>query len=244
MGQRFRRKSGPLRSLTVLAAVWALLAPLLTVAEESPELFLLDLEADGLRLAESVPAYASDDTYLIDFALFLEAVEFPIERQGQLWSGWARSEDRHFSWRMDSGAFLLAGRDSSRIEDREWMDDEYDDIFVAVEVLERWFNLQLVVNPRLQTLSIDSSEPLPFQLWRERTLAKFRHRPGQSIDADIVVPDQYNWATMPLFNLSTPPLSSPAALRPETTAVASTSPSLTINRNDDATHTVAQTIRT
>ncbi len=203
MGQRFRGKSGLLRPLILIAAVWALLVPQLTVAQEGPELFLLDFEADGFLLAESVPAYASGDTYLIDFALFLEAVEFPIERKGQLWSGWARSEDRHFSWRMDSGVVQLAGRDGDLVEDREWMDDEYAETYVSVEVLEHWFNLQLDVNPRLQTLSLDSSEPLPFQLWHERTLAKFRHRPGQSIDADIIVPDQYNWATTPLFNLST-----------------------------------------
>jgi len=203
MGERLRGKSGPLPPLIVVAAVWALLTPLLTVAQESPELFLLDLKADDFLLAESVPAYASGGTYLIDFALFLEAVEFPIERKGQLWSGWARSEDRHFSWRMDSGVVQLAGRDGGRVEDREWMDDEYDDTYVSVEVLERWFKLQLDVDPRLQVLSIDASEPLPFQLWQERTLAKFRHRPGQRIDADIIVPDQYNWATMPLFNLST-----------------------------------------
>ena len=202
MGQLFRGRSGPLPSLIVIAAVWALLAPLLTVAQESPEFFLLDLEADGYLLAESVPAYASGDTYLIGFELFLEAVEFPIEREGQLWSGWSRSGDRQFSWRMDSGVVQLAGRDGGRVEDPEWL-DEYDEIFVSVELLERWFELQLDVNPRLQTLNVDSSEPLPFQLWRERTLAKFRHRSGQRIDADIIVPDQYNWATIPLFNLST-----------------------------------------
>ena len=65
MGQRLRGKSRPLRSLIGIAAVWALLAPPLTVAQESPELFLLNLEADGFLLAESVPAYASGDAYLI-----------------------------------------------------------------------------------------------------------------------------------------------------------------------------------
>jgi hypothetical protein len=96
----------------------------------------------------------------------------------------------------------LAGRDGGRVEDLEWMDED-DGTYVSVEALERWFELQLDVNPRLQTLTVDSSEPLPFQLWRERTLAKYRLRSGQHIDADIIVPDQYNWATMPLFNLST-----------------------------------------
>ena len=199
MGQRFRGTSGPLPSLIV--TMWALLAPAMTVAQEGPALFLLDVDADGYRLAESLPAYGFGNSYLIDFALFLDAVEFPIEQTGQHWSGWSRSEERQFSWRMDAGVVQLAGR-NGRIEDREWM-DTYEGIYVSVEVLERWFNLQLDVDPRLQTLTVDSHEPLPFQLWRERTLAKFRHRSAQRIDADIIVPDQYNWATMPLFNLST-----------------------------------------
>ena len=200
MGHRSRGRSGALPSL--IATIWALLAPVVAVAQQSPKLFLLDLETDGYLLAESVPAYASGDTYLVDFALFLEAVEFPIERTGQLWSGWSRSEDRRFSWRMDSGAVQVAGRDGERAEDREWLDND-GGIYVSVEALERWFNLELDVDPRLQTLTVASSEPLPFQIWRERTLAKYSYRPGQRIDADVIIPDQYNWATMPLFNLST-----------------------------------------
>ena len=197
MERRFADRSGVLASL--IAA--ALLMPTLTVAQESPDFYLLDLEADGYRLAESVPAYVSGDTYLIDFALFLEAVEFPIERKGQLWSGWSRSEDRHFLWRMDSEIVQVEGRDDERVKFREWLDAE-DGIYVSAEALERWFNLELDVDPRLQTLTIASSEPLPFQIWRERVLAKYRFRPRQSLDADVIVPDQYNWVTMPLFNLS------------------------------------------
>ncbi len=161
MGHRFRGRSGPLASL--IAAVGALLAPALTIAQQDVDLFLLDLEADGYLLAESIPAYASGDTYLIDFALFLEAVEFPIERTDQLWSGWSRSEDRRFSWHMDSGAVQVAGRDAERVEVREWLDDN-DGAYVSVGALERWFNLELDVDPRLQTLTVASSEPLPFQL--------------------------------------------------------------------------------
>jgi hypothetical protein len=171
-------------------------------AQESPDLYLLDFHADGYLLAESVPAYASGDTFLIDFALFLEAVEFPIEREGQLWSGWSRSEDRPFSWRMDVGIVQVAGRHGEPVEQREWM-DEYDGTYVSVEALERWFNLELDVDPRLQVLNVDSSEPLPFQLWRDRMLAKYRYRPGGRSDADVIVPDQYHWATMPLIDLST-----------------------------------------
>ena len=188
---------------SLIAATWAVLAPAVAIAQEPPDVDRLDLEADGDLLAESLPAYASGDIYLIDFVLFLEAVEFSIKREDQLWSGWFRSEDRQFSWRMDSGVAEMAGRDDERVEQSEWMDD-IEGTYVSVETLERWFNLELNVDPRLQTLTLTSSEPLPFQVWRERTLAKYRHRSGQRIDADVVVADQYRWATTPLFNLATP----------------------------------------
>ena len=196
MKYRFRGRAGPLPSL--IAAVWVLLAPTLVSAQENPDLYLLDFHADGYLLAESVPAYASGDTFLIDFALFLEAVEFPIERAGQLWSGWSRSEDRPFSWRMDLSLVQVAGRHGERVEQREWIDED-DGTYVSVEALERWFDLELDVDPRLQILNVDSSEPLPFQLWRERMLAKYRYRPGGRSDADVIVPDQYHWATLPLL---------------------------------------------
>jgi hypothetical protein len=176
--------------------------PALVVAQESEDLYLLDFHADGYRLAESVPAYKSGDTILIDFVLFLEAVEFPIERQGDMWSGWFHAQDRHFVWRMDLGVVQVAERHGERVEEHEWM-DTYEGTFVAVQTLENWFNLELQVDLRSQVLTVHSSEPLPFQLWRERMLAKYRYRPGQQSDADVIVPDQYHWATMPLVDLST-----------------------------------------
>ena len=179
-----------------------MLAPALAVAQEDPDLYLLDFHADGYLLAESVPAYESGETFLIDFALFLEAVEFPIEREGQLWSGWFHAEDRQFLWRMDLGIVQLAGGHGERIEFDEWM-DTYEGTYVSVKALERWFNLELDVDQRSQILTVHSSEPLPFQLWRQRMLAKYRYRPGGRSDADVIVADQYHWVTLPLIDLST-----------------------------------------
>jgi len=186
----------------LLTVACVLFAPMLVSAQESENLYLLDFHADGYLLAESVPAYESGDTFLIDFSLFLEAVEFPIERQGQLWSGWFHAEDRHFAWRMDLGVVQLADGHGERIDYDEWM-DTYEGTYVSVHALQRWFNLELDVDPRSQVLTVYSNEPLPFQLWRERMLAKYRYRPGGGDDADVIVADQYHWATLPLVDLST-----------------------------------------
>lgn len=187
---------------SLIAAICLLCAPAFVRAQDGDDFYLLDFHADGYRLAESVPAYQKGDSFLIDFALFLEAVEFPIKRQGQLWSGWFYSEDRQFVWRMDLGVVQLAGRHGERVERHEWLDN-YEGTFVSLETLESWFDMELPVDLRSQVLTVHSSEPLPFQLWRERLLAKYRYRPGQESDADVIIPDQYHWATVPLVDLST-----------------------------------------
>jgi hypothetical protein len=176
--------------------------PAVTDAQEEEDLYLLDFHADGYRLAESVPAYGSADTFLVDFALFLEAVEFPIERQGETWSGWFHAQDRHFVWRTDLGIVQVGDRHGERVEEQEWLDTD-EGTFVSVRTLANWFNMQIQVDPRTQILTLHSAEPLPFQLWRERMLAKYRYRPGERSDVEMIVPDQYHWATMPLIDLST-----------------------------------------
>jgi len=217
MGHRFRNRAGAPGLALLIAEVWTLLAPPAGHAQEGPDLFLLDIQADGYVLAESVPAYASADTYVIDFALFLDALEFPIERTDQVWSGWFRAEDRRFTWNMGSGFAYIGDLEGDPaapdpvaalpvaalpVAADEWLADE-EGLYVAVAALERWFGLALAVDPRLQTLTVNSSEPLPFQVFREQTLARYRYRAGQPVNVDVVVPDRYAWATMPMFNFST-----------------------------------------
>jgi hypothetical protein len=200
MGLRLHKICGFLYAL--IAVICVLLTPARVLAQDDLDFYLLDFHADGYLLAESVTAYDTGDALLVDFALFLEAVEFPIEREDELWSGWFLSEDNHFVWRMDLGLVQVAGDHGERIERDEWMQD-YEATYVSVDALERWFGLALNVDLRQQVLTIHSSEPLPFQLWRERMLAQYRYRPGDDRDADVMVPDQYHWATVPLVDLST-----------------------------------------
>ncbi len=200
MAVRHSKKSGRLPCLVVFLCL--LCASLSAAAQEFEDFYLLNFHADGYRLAESVPAYQSGDQLLIDFALFLEAVEFPIKRQGSLWSGWFHSQDRQFVWRMDLGVVQVAGDHGERVDESAWRDSD-EGTFVAVKTLEQWFDMELPVDLRSQVLTVHSSEPLPFQLWRERLLAQYRYRPAERTVADVIVPDQYYWATLPLVDLST-----------------------------------------
>lgn len=172
------------------------------LALDDADLFLLDVHADGYLLAESVPAYKSDNHYLIYFPAFMEAVEFPITYHDNVWSGWFRSEDTRFFWNTESDIALITGREDAYVDILQWIENS-EGFFVSTDMLGVWFGLQLTVDPNSQTVTVVSEDPLPFQEWRQRTLAKYGYRSAQSLDADIVVPDQYHWATLPLFNLST-----------------------------------------
>jgi hypothetical protein len=200
MGRRFWGRTRALFRLIagVGAAVFATAAP----AFDEEDLFLLDVQADGYLLAESVLAYKSDNHYLIDFPAFLAAVEFPINYQNKVWSGWLRTEETRFFWNTDSEIARVTGHDGAHVDILQWIENS-DGFFVSADMLEVWFDLQLTVDPRAQSVKVVSEYPLPFQEWQKRALAKYRHHPGEGLDADTVVPDQYHWFTMPLFNLST-----------------------------------------
>lgn len=190
----------------VLAAAFAHPAEV-THATEIPdsageELYLLDIEADGYLLAEAVPAYRSGSRYLIEINELLAAVEFPIAYDGERFAGWFRSEDREFLWRPDSGELRIDGVVGVAPETVAWQ-RRADGFFVALDVVGGWFGLYLDVDSRRQVVTVRSAELLPFQEWQRRMLAKYRHRGGADLEPDVVVPDQYRWATMPLFNLST-----------------------------------------
>ncbi|MCZ6643694.1 MAG: carboxypeptidase-like regulatory domain-containing protein [Gammaproteobacteria bacterium] len=170
-------------------------------AQPAKDFYLLDIEADGYLLAESVAAYRTDNAFLIEFGEFLTAVEFPISYDRQVWSGWFFSEDKRFQWDTHNDQLVVAGVNQPKLEIPVWL-NEPDGFFVSVEALEAWFDLSLSVDVRRQVVTVISEQPLPFQEWRIRTLAKYWHRTTQVPEADVVVPDQYGWLTVPLFNIS------------------------------------------
>lgn len=200
MAQRYGGRTR--HSFSRIAVVMAFLQTAVSVAEDDLDFFLMDIQADGFVLAESLTTYESGEDYLVDFSLFLEAVEFPITRDEQRWSGWFRAEEKHFLWHTGSGTLEIDGYSGTIIDRSSWIEND-EGVFVATRILEVWFNLRLVVNTRRQTITVSSSEPLPFQQWKQQALAKYRHRPAQNIESDVIVADEYHWATLPLIDLST-----------------------------------------
>lgn len=166
---------------------------------DGDELYLLDVHAAGRVLGESVPAHARGDGFFVELGTLVASLEFPITRRDHTWSGWFFGQDRSFSWQMDIGLVEIADRESEIVAAGSWFEAD-GEVFVAEPLLEHWFGIELEVDARQQVLHVSADEPLPFQLWHERTLAKYRHRGPQRFEPDVVVPDQYNWATQPLVN--------------------------------------------
>ena len=182
MEQRYRGRTR--YSFSRIAVVMAFFQTAISLAEDDLDYFLMDIQADGYVLAESLTTYESGEDYLIDFALFLEAVEFPItldDKDDKQWSGWFRTEDNHFLWHPGSETLEVDGYSGTSIDSLSWMEND-DGVFVSTRVLEAWFDLRLAVNTRLQTITVSSNEPLPFQQWKLQTLAKYRHDDGVTAD--------------------------------------------------------------
>jgi hypothetical protein len=199
VGAGFTRRWPAIRCGAVL---WALTFASSVLAQDEEDLFLFDIFAGDQQLAEGVLAYAHAEDYLVAFEALVTALEFPIARDGDKWSGWFRSEDRSFLWNMELGTVVL-GAAEPRVETQfDWLETE-DGTFASLRALERWFDLEISVDPRTQELDITSDEPLPFELWKTRTSAKYGYRFTEPLKTDVVVPDRYEWVTLPLVNFST-----------------------------------------
>jgi len=204
IGQR-RRKASLTAALLLLACTNAALGqsdPLAPDPEDAGELYLLDVHAGGLVLGESIPAYSLGENFFVEIGALTASVEFPIDRRDQVWSGWFFSEERAFRWQMDTALVEIAGREPETVDAGRWFESA-GEVFVAADLLESWFGLELEIDIREQVLTVSSDEALPFERWRERTLAKYQYRADQRFDPDVFVPDQYYWVTQPLVNVDT-----------------------------------------
>jgi hypothetical protein len=195
---------------------WRLLAAILAVVcwpgtalstgslPDAPErtLLLLDLRVDGVVRAESLSALGAETgSYYLDFAHFLQAVDFPIRRSGRLWEGWFRGESRTFRWHMDARELERNAATETAPGPEAWFIED-GHVYVALEVVERWFDVTLEIDRAGQWLTLTCPEGLPFQKWEEQKLAKYRLRPAEREASSVFVSDQYRWVTVPTFNLS------------------------------------------
>ncbi len=178
----------------------------------------MDLFAGSHTLGEGIVTYRTGNDYFIHFASFLQAVEFPIQRQGRMWSGWFRSQESRFTWNMDDGQVRTAGDAAVELRNARWIESDEgsftrvvenpqwietdEGTFVSLAAIESWFELGFTTNPLTQSVAVTSARPLPFEQRLTRVSAKNSFRPDVYATDGIPVPDHYRWFTLPLVDLS------------------------------------------
>jgi hypothetical protein len=119
-------------------------------------------------LADALPAIQCDEHVYVPLGELCMILEFPIATDAAAGraAGWFLAEDRSFSLDAEKREARVRGLPLP-YEERGVL-VEPDDVYVEIELLGRWFPLDLAVDLRNLLLRIDSREPLPLEQRLER----------------------------------------------------------------------------
>lgn len=140
--------------------------------DDDPVLLLLEVRLDTEVIAEAIPAYERDGQILLPLGELARVLTVGIQTRPDegVASGFILSPERSFSLNVVSLEVTLAGQ-TETFESSRFL-AEPDDIYVALDLLERWLPVELEVQRSSQVLHVHALEELPLQarLRRERSL--------------------------------------------------------------------------
>lgn len=160
----------------------------------------------GLSLAAGMPAFEHPEGLYVPLGELVQAVEFPIEVRADAGTaeGWFLQKDRRFSLDLSQCEAVVDGDryplDGTRAAVRD------GDLYIHVDLLERWFPWHLSFDPSRLVLAIDSTEPLPIErnLARERRWRRHDSRGNQGEEGGdyptAEVP--YRWSDWPFADFT------------------------------------------
>jgi hypothetical protein len=139
------------------------------VERPEEELLLLAVRAQGMTLADAMPAWPTPGGGVMlplgELARLLTlAIEVDVVRG--VAGGFVVSEDRPFLLDAGRGRVLVAGRERS--VEPHLVEVQRDDIYVDAETLETWIPVDFEIDLRQSLVTAVPREPLPFMLARER----------------------------------------------------------------------------
>lgn len=154
-----------------------------------------------LKVEGTVLGEVGNNTVLLSFADFLQALEFPIQQDAEtgVFSGWFIRETKTFSFDPKTGAVTADGQafqPSGKIVDRD------GDIMVPLEDLKTWFAMDMDLDVSVQRLTLDPTYPLPATERAERRKNKF----GQARLGPPELPrgnDEYSLLKFPSVDVNT-----------------------------------------
>lgn len=167
-----RTGSGVARLVALLVVVAAFHTPLASqeiVERPEEELLLLALRAQGVTLADALPAWPTPGGGVMlplgEVARLLTiAVEVDVTRG--IASGFIVSEDRPFLLDAANGRVVVGARETTF--ERRFVEVQHDDIYVDASTLQGWIPVDFEIDLRQSLVTAVAREPLPFMLARER----------------------------------------------------------------------------
>ncbi len=123
-------------------------------------------------LHSAMSAIVHENELYLDIDEFNQSLDFAIERDGLMLSGWFLSSDRHFLLDISACHAVVAGLGYQPSERSIVSVDGY--FYVSLSVLEQWFPFKLAYDPLASLVTLRTSEPLPAEkrLRRENAAAK------------------------------------------------------------------------
>ena len=169
-----------------------------------PNMLVLELQLDGMRLSDAFIAYEVGDDVLLPVGELarLLTLGVTVDAPTRTATGFLLQENRPFRLELDAARVLLPSHGSvpEAVDPAllRWIDD---DLYVASRLLQSWWPLDLVLNLSSLNLKVQPRETLPIQarLAREKAAKNLRGRAG--MDAQDM---GYPWAERDYSFFSTP----------------------------------------
>lgn len=140
-------------------------APQLAMAsqDETLVLLLLEVRLDTEVIAEAIPAYEHAGQTLLPLGELARVLTIGVQTRPDegVASGFILSQERGFSLSVEARKVTRAG-ETDTFEPLQVL-TEPDDIYVAIDLLERWFPVELEVQRSSQVLHVHALEELPLQ---------------------------------------------------------------------------------
>ncbi len=167
---------------------------------------ILEVRVDKKALdGEFVFAFRREDgAVLVGLGGLSDLLSFPlqVDPDNGVADGWFLTEDRTFSLSVGAETLVIAG--AIKRFPGESIELHDDDIYVALEELQKWFPLDASADLMRMALFIDPTEMLPFQQAAERQAAagKLASTNSSVFGGQPAMRIPYQWAAAPVLNVT------------------------------------------
>ncbi|MEM6811810.1 MAG: carboxypeptidase-like regulatory domain-containing protein [Pseudomonadota bacterium] len=177
---------------------------------------ILELKRDRQTLSRAFFALEKDGKYFIPLQELARTLEFQLDisLDEGLSEGFFLSADNRFEINFLDYTYTINGETTSFSQDRAAIIRQQfgiGDFYLQSDLINEIFDLDLIVNPLLQTAVIQTKQKLPYELAesreqnRNRLLNKYRDKQGRLERPDNLqkIPNQYKSFSFPAVDVST-----------------------------------------